>query len=210
MSGGEADARSFAPPPSSRVTGKIEPVYGRDVLRGVEFIAIAGIPGSGKTTLAMALQDAFGWALMSTGDIARRADPASILDGGLANERVFREEFRDTLADTRGSGLVVIDGIPRNREQADILPPSTMVVALTVRPDIAVERLTRRGRSDDTPDLIAKRVKEQAALLEVNDSHGWLYQLATWERCVNTTYKRAPDVAAGVIAYLRNEKRQMF
>lgn len=199
MSSGEADAVRVA--------------YGNYDLKPtptLRVVAVAGIPGAGKTTLARALAEHYGWGYIGTGDTARAVDPKSLAQGGMADESLFREAFKMRLAKWTGPEMVVLDGIPRSRGQIELLPYFTTLLALTCRPDIARERLLRRGREDDTPDLVDRRITEQSDLLDVQHADGWLYTLAGWGRVINTSQKRPEEIAADVIAFLDGKKKQAF
>lgn len=174
--------------------------------------AITGIPGSGKTTLAQKLAASGDWSYISTGDIARRIDPSSLSAGRMADERAFRVAYLETMAGLGhpdGVG-VVLDGIPRSREQVEMLLPGMAVVFLTCRPDIARDRLSRRQRDDDTPDLIERRITEQSALLEADTKAGWAFTLAGWAATVNTSRKTADEVYGPVHDYLRGLRKEAF
>jgi len=194
VSSGEADA--------------IRPAGKADFARRV--LAIAGIPGAGKTTLASALSEHYGYGILSTGDVARSVDPLSLADGGLADEDLFRVAFRVALDRQDWSKVVILDGIPRNRGQIDLLPYFAKIVVLVCRPDVAKARLLARGRSDDTPELVERRVREQSILLDADHADGWIYQVVGWGSVVNTTRKRPEDVAADMIDFLDGHKKQAF
>lgn len=175
-------------------------------------IAIAGIPGSGKSTLAAGLHEALGWPVLSTGDIARRIDPVSITNGGVAHPEFFARAFLAAYREVRPTtGTLILDGIPRYREQIDLLPDRTILIGLTCRPDIAIERQIRRGRpGDDDVETVKFRTHAQAGLLEVDIADGWLYRLAGWGAVVNTSRDLPGDVTAGVVRYLTGTKREAF
>lgn len=176
-------------------------------------IMIAGIPGSGKTELAGRLHDAFGGTLISTGDIARRVDPDGVSQGKLADEAAFRAAFDVRLLQAihEDPAPIILDGFPRNRTQMGYVEGfKTKLIALTCRPDVAVDRQMLRGRAGDTVHNIEVRTAEQMVLLEQNVADGWLYRAAGWVACINTTQKTPDQIAAGVIAYLRGEKREAF
>lgn len=176
-------------------------------------VAIAGIPGAGKSTLAAALHEALGWPVLSTGDIARRIDPESIANGGVADPAAFADAFRTAWseAEFHGDYPVVLDGIPRYREQVDLLPDKTVLVALTCRPDIAIDRQLRRGRpGDEDRALVEFRTRAQGDLLAVEQADGWLYTLAGWGAVVNTSQKSGQQIAQDVIDYLSGTKREAF
>lgn len=175
------------------------------------YVAIAGIPGSGKTTLARGLAEARGWVVLSTGDIARAVDPDGLAAGGLADESAFRRGWDAALASVKDTGTtVVFDGIPRSRGQLDLLPEGTKLLGLNVRPDIARQRLLLRGRPDDTDDIIGRRIEEQSALLEVRHADGWFYTVAGWGAVVDTSRKLPPAILAGVLGYLDGTRHEAF
>lgn len=198
MSSGEADA----------IHVDIRPAPA-DAARRV--IAITGIPGSGKTTLAGGLAAHYGYRVIGTGDISRMVDPASLSGGGMADESLFQAAFRvamDHIDDW--SKPVIIDGLPRRREQITLLPYFTTMFGLTCRPDIARDRLLRRARPDDTEEIVARRVEEQSALLDIEHADGWMYQTVGWGRVINTSVKPIDAILHDVIEYLDGRKRQAF
>lgn len=179
------------------------------------YVAIAGIPGAGKSSLAEALSDELGWPVLSTGDIARRIDPESIAAGGVADRSAFAAAFRlalkEAVAVHGGLWPIVLDGIPRYREQIDLLPFDTVLVGLTCRPDIAIDRQLNRGRpGDEDRATVELRTRAQGDLLEVNVRNGWLYSLAGWGGVVNTGQKSREVIARDVSAYLRGEQTEAF
>jgi len=213
MSSGEADGggyRVFAPPmPHVTTKTAIGPLFRRKY----DTLAITGVPGTGKTTLALALSTQLGWPVVSTGNIARVTDPGGLARGGMANEADFVVAFARhyalvrSLADTP----VILDGIPRTVGQLGYLPAdTTRVILLTARPDVAVDRLLRRGREDDTPELIERRMREQGALLQIDQADGWAFTIAGFHTAVNTSRKTPDMVAEGVIQYLLGNRTEAF
>lgn len=168
------------------------------------FVAIAGIPGSGKTTLARALAEHFDADWIQVGTIAEEVDPGTIEGGRMADDAALEVAFRAEIERPR-SRSVIIDGLPRRAEQWLWVPEGTILILLNCRVDIARERLLRRGRVDDTLEIIGRRIAEQSALLD-----GWAAELAGWERCLNTSQKDAAKIAEDVIAYLEERKREVF
>ena len=73
--------------------------------------------------------------------------------------QAFMDEFT-------GKELVLIDGFPRSQVQADILHEAlqfykllpAQVIFLDIKDTTAIDRLTKRGRHDDTPDIISNRI----------------------------------------------------
>lgn len=182
------------------------------IIRSGTAILVTGIPGSGKTTLAENLSAEFRWPILSTGDIARSVDPTGTSGGNLAHEPIFKSAFMARVRDYEGIGQTfIIDGFPRSEVQLGYLPDSIAYpILLTCRADIAADRLMRRARSDDTPEIIAKRITEQYTLLDLDHEDGWLRRVIPWGRAVNTSMKNADAIADGWIAFFKGEKRQAF
>jgi hypothetical protein len=102
----------------------------------------------------------------------------------------------------------ILDGWPRNQPQSLLLPDDTKTILLTCRPDIARDRLYRRGREDD--QFAEKRIREQGDLLQIDIAGGWVFKFVGWEGAINTTYRTRQDVARSVYRYLIGEKGQAF
>lgn len=170
-------------------------------------IAITGIPGSGKTTLAGALAVEFGLPVVSSGDIARRLDPEALARGEMANMRVLAQALMQTLDPLDGW---ILDGWPRTVAQYQLLDPEARLILLTCRADVAIDRQLLRGREGDTEEIIAKRTHEQAELLGMGTAVGWAGEAAGWGATINTTRKQPDLIAHDVAAFLRGEKREAF
>jgi adenylate kinase len=150
-------------------------------------LVILGRQGSGKGTQCARLVAHYGTVHVSTGDMLR----AAIADGtplgkqadevmkagnlvsdeiiiGIVEERLAKDDIR-----TRG---VLLDGFPRTPNQADELEKMVgdggldLAINLEVPVEVVKARMLLRGRSDDTPDAIERRlalyVRETAPLLE--------------------------------------------
>ena len=171
---------------------------------------LTGTPGSGKTTLAHRLSAVYGRPVLSTGDIARRIDPEALARGDWADPDLFREAMRDEVDRISGGAdaAYIVDGYPRTLAQFQEIPahPDLLVFYLCCVPsEIAVDRLTRRGRSDDTPDIIKTRVERQTEDLE-----SWVRREIPWGHHLNTA-KRTPDfVFETVRRYLDGERKEIF
>ena len=138
-------------------------------------LLIVGPPGSGKGTQSLRISRALGIPHVSTGALLRHAirlgtplgDSACecvaaghLVPDALVNELV-RERLGHGTARTRG---FLIDGFPRNRAQLDVLlswlHPEALdaAIELAVPSEVVVQRLTARGRTDDTEAGIAARL----------------------------------------------------
>ena len=116
-------------------------------------ILLLGAPGAGKGTQSAKLAEAYGIDHVTTGDALRAnkemeteyGTPKSFMDAGeLVPDPVVNEIVEAAL---EGSDGFVLDGYPRNIEQAEYLSEITdldAVVLLDVDEEVLVDRLTGR------------------------------------------------------------------
>jgi len=136
-------------------------------------IVLFGAPGVGKGTQAAILAERLGVPHISTGAIFREAIASGnpigqqlkhYLDNGL----LVPDEVTTTIAleAVKGSERgFILDGFPRNRSQAESLAESLRadgrsidrVIYLTAPLDELTERMLKRGRQDDTEEVIRTR-----------------------------------------------------
>lgn len=144
-------------------------------------LILAGPPGAGKGTQATTVSQQLGIPAISTGEIFR-AEIANksdigleaqryISEGNLVPDSVTNEIVRRRLARPDAVNGFLLDGYPRTLEQIDALEAMLAEDGLSIDamvdieiPDEEVEgRLLKRaeveGRADDTPEVIAHRVK---------------------------------------------------
>jgi adenylate kinase len=143
-------------------------------------VLLLGVQGSGKGTQAKRLASEYGLVHLSTGDILRQAIAEGtelgrrvkpIYDrGDLVPDDLMIELIRARLQSPEAANGFILDGFPRTMAQADALDsmlaevdrPLAVVFELQVPDEVAIERLRKRaveeGRSDDTPEGIAKRI----------------------------------------------------
>ena len=143
-------------------------------------ILLIGPPGAGKGTQAALLAQHFGIPAISTGDIFREnvrnetplgLEAKAFMDGGeYVPDSLTNALVRDRLNQEDASKGFLLDGYPRTIDQVeeldDILTESDksldVVVQLTADSEELLRRLTGRaqdqGRSDDTPEVIKKRL----------------------------------------------------
>lgn len=139
-------------------------------------LVIFGRQGAGKGTQSQRLVDAYGVVHVSTGDMLRAAIAAEtelglaaqkIMDaGGLVDDETMIGIVAERLAepDIVENG-VLLDGFPRTPAQAEelvrILGDRSIDAAINL--EVSVEEVTSRmldrGRDDDTPEAIAKRLE---------------------------------------------------
>jgi adenylate kinase len=128
-------------------------------------IALLGPPGAGKGTQAVSLAEAHDLAHLSTGDLLRAAARAGtpsgraaqrFMDAGdLVPDALLFELLEDALPATG----FLLDGFPRTLAQAEALGGRVgLAILLDVPDDLLVDRLAARGRADDGPATIQRRL----------------------------------------------------
>ena len=140
-----------------------------------QHLVIFGRQGAGKGTQSQRIVDAYGVVHVSTGDMLRAAIAArtelgvaaqKIMDaGGLVDDDTMIDIVAERLAEDdvieRG---VLLDGFPRTPTQAEELVrmlgsrPIHAAINLVVPVEEVTARMLERGRDDDTPEAIAKRL----------------------------------------------------
>ena len=153
-------------------------------------LLLIGPPGAGKGTQAALLAKHFGIPAISTGDIFRENVRNETPLGLEAKAYMDRGEYvpdsltnalvRDRLSQDDAKAGFLLDGYPRTidkvHELDDMLQSQNteldVVIQLTADHDELLRRLSGRaaeqGRSDDTPDVISRRLsvyEEQTAPL---------------------------------------------
>ena len=144
-------------------------------------ILLLGPQGSGKGTQAQRISRTYGIPHIATGDMLRVAMAAGtelgrrvkpIYDAGeLVPDDLMIDLIRERLSQPDAEDGFVLDGFPRTLEQAEALDdmllelgrPLDVVFDLQIDEPTTVQRLLDRarkeGRSDDTPEAIAKRLE---------------------------------------------------
>ena len=142
----------------------------------VRLAVVGGGPGTGKTTLARALADRVGAAVISTDEVRRAlqssgviAGEAGVLDAGLYSDEnvavVYDEVLRQAEMQLAMGRSVILDGTwrdPRRRDQARQLAIHThsaeFELVCTTSVNTAAHRVAGRpagGLSDATPEIAA-------------------------------------------------------
>ena len=135
-------------------------------------MAVLGLPGSGKTTLARGLRDALGYQVLSVGEALReRARDDATLEsdlarGALAPEPLIRTVINEAVQ-ASGDHRLIVDGFPRHVGQispADDILGEWHPLLVEVPPEVAFQRLAGRqglapiGRAEDTPEVAQRRL----------------------------------------------------
>ena len=137
-------------------------------------ILFLGPPGAGKGTQASLISEFSSLLHLSTGELLRNEvnleSPLGlqvkeiINSGELVSDALVLEIVKKNLTEKQKGWI--LDGYPRNLSQASSLnevlkelnQPLELVIYLDVNEDVLVERLLKRGRTDDNEDTIRTRL----------------------------------------------------
>lgn len=141
----------------------------------VRRLVILGKQGAGKGTQCELLVKRYGVAHISTGDMLRAAVAAGtplgrqakeVMDAGeLVSDELILGIVAERLEAPDTAAGFLLDGFPRTEAQADglfaLLAPHAVsrAIDLDVADDIVTRRMLDRGRADDTPEAIARRLE---------------------------------------------------
>ena len=157
-------------------------------------IVMLGAPGSGKGTQAKRLEAACGYPQISTGDLLRQAvanrtelglkAKAAMDAGDLVSDDIVLGMIRERIAEDDAAGGFILDGYPRNRQQAEDLAAVfaelglelDVAVLMDVPIEILMQRLTGRRTCSLTGKLLNIYFSPQAELDECTRNGGELLQ----------------------------------
>lgn len=147
-------------------------------------IIMIGGPGSGKSTYSEIITKKLNIPHIYTGDMMRALAKTNTPDGQKVKDLLSKGQFapldivinavKDRVSKPDAQKGYVFDGFPRNVEQAERMEEEGIeydyVVNLVVSEEEIIKRLTARGREDDKPEIIKKRLavyeKETRPLLD--------------------------------------------
>ncbi len=135
-------------------------------------ILVTGLPGSGKTTQAEKIAQKYGLCFIKAGEILREfakgESPEALKTredlsaGRLADDGLVAGLVKNALLEKDCPKGYVMDGFPRDVSQIKYFEPEfDKVFFLKVSQDVSRQRLSKRGRRDDTPWGIENRLSIQ-------------------------------------------------
>lgn len=138
-------------------------------------LVILGKQGAGKGTQCELLTQRYDVAHISTGDMLRAAVAAGtelgraakeLMDAGeLVGDQLILGIVAQRLEQSDAAAGFLLDGFPRTPAQADglfsLLAPHSVdrAIDLDVADDVVMQRMLERGRADDTPEAINRRLE---------------------------------------------------
>lgn len=135
-------------------------------------ILLFGAPGAGKSMQGQMLAARQGWKWLSTGEMLRQSTDENVIrtlkSGELVGDELTYRVFEGAIQEARDKNYpnIIVDGFPRTKEQAAWLDgymermneKIDIVIALEVPETEIMARLEKRGRMEDTPETIARRM----------------------------------------------------
>lgn len=133
-------------------------------------ILFFGPPGSGKSVQGQMLVERNGWQWLSTGDLFRKSQDPEVLKrmatGELIDDELTNRVLANAIQDVHEDKRLILDGYPRNVEQAKWLMEYAptherkieCVILFEVPREELINRQMGRGRSEDAPEVIGRRL----------------------------------------------------
>jgi adenylate kinase len=150
-------------------------------------LILLGPPGAGKTTHAKTLKTRFSIPAISAADLlkqshGRKSGMSKALKGQIEGGALLNDDGVNQMVQARISkgdcyNGFILDGYPTTASQGEFLSsqlvelqfPEPVVILLEIPDQLVYERLRRRGRADDTPANIERRLadyrREEEAVL---------------------------------------------
>lgn len=174
-------------------------------------ILFFGPPGSGKSVQGKLLVERNGWRWLSTGELFRETEDPEVLahlaTGELISDELTNKVLGEALSDHRDTPHIVLDGYPRNPAQAKWLEKHlpehgreiVAVIVFDVPEEELVRRLSGRGRAEDDPKIVRRRLeiyaKETQPVLDFFDKQGVPVVHVDGQGEVNAIHERIQQAA---------------
>lgn len=163
-----------------------------------ECIYLIGFMGTGKTTVAKALQKRTGWQTLDTDDVIEMKTGRKIAD-------IFRdqgeEEFRrmetEVLREVSRKGKVIVacgGGVALREENREIMRRYGKVFLLTAKPETVLQRV----RNDQNRPLL-KGKKNAEAISQMMETRRFFYEQAA-DFHIPVDGRRPTEIAGDIIA----------
>lgn len=133
-------------------------------------IIFFGPAGAGKSVQGQLLSARNDWRWLSTGQMFRDSDDPEVKEilktGELISDQKTYDVVKEALGAAKNVDRLIVDGFPRTMDQAEWLMDKnnllgrevSMVIVLEVPESLIQKRLELRGRDQDKPDIIARRM----------------------------------------------------
>jgi|TARA_B100001245_G_scaffold91687_1_gene66450 adenylate kinase len=133
-------------------------------------IIFFGPAGAGKSVQGQMLAARVGWKWLSTGQMFRESSDTEVKEilktGELVSDEKTCHVVKEAFEKAKDIDHLIVDGFPRTMSQADWLMDEegafgrkvAMIVVLEVPESEIQKRLSLRGRDQDKPDIIARRM----------------------------------------------------
>jgi len=173
-------------------------------------ILFFGPPGSGKSVQGELLVKRNGWQWLSTGQLFRESSDTEVLErlatGELIDDDMTNRVLDDALRKASDKSRVVLDGYPRNLDQAKWLDehlPShgreiLVVIVFDVPKEELIRRLSGRGRVEDSPQVIEHRLdiyfRSTKPVIDYYQDRGVAVRMVNGHDDVNEVHERIQKV----------------
>ncbi|MCW5980249.1 MAG: nucleoside monophosphate kinase [Bryobacteraceae bacterium] len=140
---------------------------------------LLGPPGSGKTTQARNLSRQYGVPSISMSDILKKEAgwvktplkkgmKAHLESGDFVSDELANTLIEKHIAQKRAERGFILDGYPATVKQAEYLEntlkerglPAPVVIHLEAPDKVVIDRMNNRGRADDNPATIERRIAD--------------------------------------------------
>lgn len=177
-------------------------------------ILVFGPPGAGKSVQGELLVEEHGWQWVSTGQLFRDSNNAEVKARQKAGELIDDEltnKVLEAALETIDSEMIVLDGYPRNIDQAkwliNNLPNFNQkidcVIAFAVSNEELVRRLSGRGRAEDVREVIERRLEiyneKTNPVLQFLKDQGITVELVDGEGSVEDVHERIQEAVQSCI-----------